>query len=39
MDPVPYTGIQYVAIPEFQAMGTQVGQSIGGGAGRADDRG
>jgi len=27
-DPVPYTGIQYVAIPEFQALGTQVGQSI-----------
>ncbi len=27
-DPVPYTGIQYVAIPEFQAMGTQVGQLI-----------
>ena len=27
-DPVPYTGIQYVAIPEFQAMGTQVGQFI-----------
>ena len=28
MDPVPYTGIQYVAIPEFQAMGTQVGQLV-----------
>ena len=27
-DPVPYTGIQYVGIPEFQAMGTQVGQQI-----------
>ncbi len=26
--PVPYTGIQYVAIPEFQAIGTQVGQLI-----------
>ena len=26
--PVPYTGIQYVAIPEFQSIGTQVGQSI-----------
>ncbi|HTW68325.1 MAG TPA: sugar ABC transporter substrate-binding protein [Acetobacteraceae bacterium] len=24
--PVPYTGIQYVAIPEFQAIGTTVGQ-------------
>jgi ABC-type glycerol-3-phosphate transport system substrate-binding protein len=28
--PVPYTGIQYVAIPEFQAIGTQVGQLIAG---------
>jgi sorbitol/mannitol transport system substrate-binding protein len=27
-DPVPYTGIQYVAIPEFQGIGSQVGQSI-----------
>jgi ABC-type glycerol-3-phosphate transport system substrate-binding protein len=27
-DPVPYTGIQYVAIPEFQAIGTQVGQFV-----------
>lgn len=27
-DPVPYTGIQYVAIPEFQAIGTSVGQNI-----------
>jgi sorbitol/mannitol transport system substrate-binding protein len=26
--PVPYTGIQYVAIPEFQAIGTHVGQLI-----------
>jgi polyol transport system substrate-binding protein len=26
--PVPYTGVQYVAIPEFQSLGTQVGQSI-----------
>ena len=26
--PVPYTGIQYVGIPEFQAIGTQVGQTI-----------
>ena len=23
---MPYTGIQYVAIPEFQAIGTTVGQ-------------
>lgn len=28
--PVPYTGVQYVAIPEFQAIGTQVGQAISG---------
>jgi ABC-type glycerol-3-phosphate transport system substrate-binding protein len=27
-DPVPYTGVQYVAIPEFQAIGTQVGQNV-----------
>jgi sorbitol/mannitol transport system substrate-binding protein len=27
-DPVPYTGIQYVAIPEFQGIGTQVGQQM-----------
>jgi ABC-type glycerol-3-phosphate transport system substrate-binding protein len=27
-EPVPYTGIQYVAIPEFQAIGTQVGQNV-----------
>lgn len=26
--PVPYTGIQYVGIPEFPAIGTQVGQNI-----------
>jgi ABC-type glycerol-3-phosphate transport system substrate-binding protein len=26
--PVPYTGIQYVAIPEFQALGTGVGQLV-----------
>lgn len=28
--PVPYSGVQYVGIPEFQAIGTQVGQSISG---------
>ncbi|HET9148450.1 MAG TPA: sugar ABC transporter substrate-binding protein [Acetobacteraceae bacterium] len=28
MKKVPYTGIQYVAIPEFQAIGTSVGQQI-----------
>ena len=27
-DPVPYTGIQYVTIPEFQGIGTVVGQQI-----------
>jgi sorbitol/mannitol transport system substrate-binding protein len=26
--PVPYIGIQYVGIPEFQAIGTDVGQEI-----------
>lgn len=26
--PVPYTGVQYVGIPEFQAIGTQVGQMV-----------
>ena len=28
MNPVPYTGVQYVSIPEFQAMGTTVGQLV-----------
>ena len=28
--PVPYTGVQYVGIPEFQALGTVVGQAISG---------
>jgi sorbitol/mannitol transport system substrate-binding protein len=27
---VPYTGIQFVGIPEFQALGTEVGQNIAG---------
>jgi sorbitol/mannitol transport system substrate-binding protein len=27
---VPYTGIQYVGIPEFQAIGTVVGQNMAG---------
>jgi hypothetical protein len=27
-DPVPYTGVQFVAIPEFQAIGTTVGQGV-----------
>ena len=26
VDPVPYTGGQFVSIPEFQAIGTTVGQ-------------
>jgi sorbitol/mannitol transport system substrate-binding protein len=28
--PVPYSGIQFVTIPEFQAIGTTVGQQIAG---------
>jgi sorbitol/mannitol transport system substrate-binding protein len=27
-EPVPYTGVQFVAIPEFQGIGTTVGQNI-----------
>jgi sorbitol/mannitol transport system substrate-binding protein len=27
-DPVPYTGVQFVAIPEFQGLGTSVGQEF-----------
>jgi sorbitol/mannitol transport system substrate-binding protein len=27
---VPYSGIQFVGIPEFQSFGTVVGQSISG---------
>jgi sorbitol/mannitol transport system substrate-binding protein len=27
-EPVPYTGVQFVAIPEFQGIGTVVGQSV-----------
>ena len=26
--PVPYTGVQFAAIPEFQSIGTQVGQFV-----------
>lgn len=26
VDPVPYTGVQFVAIPEFQGLGTEIGQ-------------
>lgn len=28
LKPTPYTGIQYIGIPEFPALGTQVGQEI-----------
>jgi sorbitol/mannitol transport system substrate-binding protein len=28
VNPVPYTGVQFVAIPEFQGIGTTVGQDI-----------
>ena len=28
VDPVPYVGIQFVAIPEFQGIGTSVGQQF-----------
>jgi polyol transport system substrate-binding protein len=28
VDPVPYVGVQFVAIPEFAGFGTQVGQEI-----------
>ncbi len=27
-EPVPYTGVQFAAIPDFQGIGTQVGQEI-----------
>ena len=27
-EPEPYSGVQFVGIPEFQAIGTQVGQTI-----------
>jgi len=30
LHPVPYQGIQFVEIPEFQSFGTVVGQSIAG---------
>jgi sorbitol/mannitol transport system substrate-binding protein len=28
--PVPYTGVQFVGIPEFQSLGTVVGHNISG---------
>ncbi len=36
-DPVPYIGIQYVAIPEFQGIGTHGRPAGRRGAGRAGD--
>ena len=27
-DPVPYSGVQFATIPEFQGIGTNVGQNI-----------
>ncbi len=30
LEPKPYIGIQYATIPEFQSIGTQVGQQING---------
>jgi len=38
--PVPYTGIQFATIPEFQSIGTITGQAIAGalaGKGSVDD--
>ncbi|WP_438766033.1 ABC transporter substrate-binding protein [Kushneria sp. TE3] len=29
-EPVPYTGIQFISIPQFQAIGTRVGQIMAG---------
>jgi sorbitol/mannitol transport system substrate-binding protein len=29
-DPVPYQGVQFVSIPEFQGIGTKAGQAISG---------
>ena len=28
VDPVPYVGVQFVAIPEFAGIGTQTGQEF-----------
>ena len=36
LNPVPYTGIQFVAIPEFQALGTMVGQNVAAALSGAD---
>ena len=37
-DEVPYTGVQFVAIPAFQGIGTDVSQFVGRGIGRHDHR-
>ncbi len=36
--PVPYTGVQFVAIPEFQGIGTDVGQDFSAALAGHDDR-
>ena len=36
--PVPYTGVQFVAIPEFQGIGTDVGQDLLGRSCGLDER-
>ena len=36
--PVPYVGVQFVAIPEFQGLGTAVGQQFSAALAGADDR-
>ena len=36
--PVPYVGIQFVAIPEFQGLGTAVGQQFAAALGRQHQR-
>ena len=39
MKPVPYVGVQFVAIPEFQGIGTTVGQQFSAAlAGQIDGR-
>jgi sorbitol/mannitol transport system substrate-binding protein len=30
LNPVPYVGVQYVDIPQFESLGLQVGQQIAG---------
>jgi sorbitol/mannitol transport system substrate-binding protein len=30
VNPVPYVGVQYVDIPQFETLGLQVGQQIAG---------